>query len=78
MMNDFLTQPWPYVVLITALVLGRRLKFWGWGFGMELNSNSGPNKPKPPTYQPELSPMTTKPATQVPQGERRKHKPKKK
>ena len=64
-MSEFLTQPWPYAVVVTALLLGRRLKFWGWGFGMEVNhepDDEGPEqdsnaarRPKPPKPAPRQS-----------------------
>lgn len=46
-MSELLTQPWPYAVLFTALVLGRRLKFWGPGFGVEVNHGPDPGKSGP-------------------------------
>jgi hypothetical protein len=46
-MSEFLTQPWPYAVVFTAIVLGRNLKFWGWGFGMEVNHEPVPKTAKP-------------------------------
>ncbi|QJW95389.1 hypothetical protein [Frigoriglobus tundricola] len=38
-MSEMTNQPWPYLatVLVTALLLGRRLKLWGFGFGVEVH-----------------------------------------
>ena len=45
------SQPWPYlaIVLVTALLLRRRLKMWGCGFGVEVNHHpeEGHLKPRP-------------------------------
>ncbi|MBX9626133.1 MAG: hypothetical protein K2X82_20210 [Gemmataceae bacterium] len=45
-MSEIVTQPWPYLVLLAAVVSGRRLRLWGWGFGVEVNSGPKPRAAK--------------------------------
>jgi hypothetical protein len=77
-MNEFLTHPWPIaVVILTALLLRRKLKFWGPGFGMEVNHEPGDDGPEPGSNAARL-PKPPKPAPRRSPGKQKKPKRRKK
>ena len=49
-MTELLVEPWLYAtgVVLTALILRRRLRLWGFGFGVEANEPAPPRQRKKP------------------------------
>lgn len=49
-MSELLDQPWAIVVgvvVLAAVLLGRRLQLRGYGFGIEVGNGRDPPRPRP-------------------------------